>query len=86
MKKTSTYTRTPKGLAREIVNSIPIEDFLPSPREIAAGIRREEMIPVTMKLRKKTVNQYKMYAQKMGVKYQTFVSTLLDRYAQHFHS
>lgn len=85
MKKSSAYTKAPRGLAKEIADSIPIEDFLPSPREIAAGIRREEMIPVTMKLRKKTVNQYKLYAQKMGVKYQTFVSTLLDRYAQHLH-
>lgn len=85
MKKTSHYTKAPRGIAREIEASYPIEDFLPNPRDIASMIRKEEMIPVTMKLKKKTVDEYKAYALKMRIKYQTFVSALLDKYAQHLH-
>lgn len=85
MKKTSHYTRAPRNIASEIEASVPIEDFLPSPREIASMIRKEEMIPITMKLKKRTVHEYKVYALKMGIKYQTFVSALLDKYAQHLH-
>ena len=85
MKKTSRYTKAPRGIAKEIEASHPIEDFLPNPREIASMIRKEEMIPVKMKMKKRTVNEYKVYALKMGIKYQTFVSALLDKYAQHLH-
>ncbi len=85
MKKIKHYTKAPARIAKEIETSVPIEDFLPSPAEIASAIRKEEMTPVTMKLKKKTVDQYKTYALKMGIKYQTFVAALLDRYAQHLH-
>jgi predicted DNA binding CopG/RHH family protein len=85
MKRTSRYTKAPKDIAGEIEVSRPIKDFLPSPREIASLIRKEETIPVTMKLKKKTVHEYKTYARKMGIKYQTFLSALLDKYARHLH-
>ncbi|MBI2981751.1 MAG: CopG family transcriptional regulator [Deltaproteobacteria bacterium] len=86
MKKISTYTKAPRRIAREIETSVPADDFLPSPEEIALMIQGGKTIPVTMKLKKKTVEQYKMYALKMGIKYQTFVSAILDRYARHLHS
>lgn len=86
MKKVNRYSKTPRDIAGEIKNSVPIEDFLPDPGVIASMIRKEEMIPVTMKLRKKTVAEYKIYAKKMGIKYQTFVSALLDKYAHHLRS
>ena len=85
MKRTKRYTKAPRDIAREIEAAVPVEDFLPHPRDIAALIRREEMVPVTMKLKKKTVAEYKAYALKMGIKYQTFVSALLDKYAQYLH-
>lgn len=86
MKKTSVYTKAPREIAKEIEASVPIEDFLPSPKEIAAAIRKEESVPVTMKLKKRTVDQYKAFALKMGIKYQAFVSALLDRYARRLHT
>jgi predicted DNA binding CopG/RHH family protein len=82
MIKRKEYTSAPAAIAEEIENSIPIEDFLPSPDEIAAMIKKEETIPVTMNLKKKTLDRYKRFASKRGIKYQTFVSTLLDNYAQ----
>lgn len=35
-----------------------------------------------MKLKKDTVNRYKRFAAKKGIKYQTFVSSILDTYAK----
>jgi predicted DNA binding CopG/RHH family protein len=82
MRKNNGYTKAPKNIAKEIEQSIPVEDFLPSPEEVAAMIKKEETIPVTMKLKKRTLERYKRFASKKGIKYQTFVSTLLDNYAQ----
>lgn len=82
MSKTKGYTKAPKAIAQEIESSTPVEDFLPSPEVIARMIKKEETIPITMKLKKRTLEQYKKYAHKMGIKYQTFLSTLLDGYSQ----
>ena len=82
MSKSKGYTKAPADIAEAIKNSISIDDFLPSPAEIAEMIRKEETVPVTMKLKKKTVERYKEFAQTKGVKYQTFVSSVLDSYAQ----
>ncbi len=82
MSKSKGYTKAPADIIEAIENSIPIGDFLPSPAEIAEMIKKEETVPVTMKLKKKTVEQYKEFAQAKGVKYQTFVSSVLDSYAQ----
>jgi predicted DNA binding CopG/RHH family protein len=82
MSKSSLYTEAPAEIARELAHSVPVTDFLPSPDKIAAMIRKEETIPVTMNLKQKTVERYKRFAKKRKVRYQTFVSALLDRYAQ----
>jgi predicted DNA binding CopG/RHH family protein len=83
MKKISRqYTSAPAEYAKEIEESHPMNDFLPSPEEIAAMVQKVETIPITMNVKKKTLEQYKKYAQRKGIKYQVFVSTLLDSYAQ----
>ena len=82
MNKVKGYTKAPANIAKEIEQSVPVDDFLPSPDEIAEMIRKEETVPVTMKLKRKTVEKYKEFADEKGVKYQTFVSSLLDSYAQ----
>ncbi len=82
MKKIKGYTNAPKDIAEEIKNSVPIDDFLSSPDEIASLIKKEDTVPVTMKLKRKTVERYKRYARKRGLKYQTFVLTILDSYAR----
>jgi predicted DNA binding CopG/RHH family protein len=83
MKKVSRkYTSAPSELAKEMETSIPASDFLPSPEQIAAMIQKVEMIPITMNVKKKTLERYKKFAQKRGIKYQVFVATLLDSYAQ----
>jgi predicted DNA binding CopG/RHH family protein len=35
-----------------------------------------------MKLKKETIARYKRFADKKGIKYQTFVSSILDSYAK----
>lgn len=83
MRKTKNYSNAPKDIAEELKNSVAIDDFLPSPGVIAKSLKKQETIPVTMKLKKETIALYKRFAQKKGIKYQTFVSTVLDNYAKH---
>lgn len=84
MKKTRTkkYTAAPADIADEIAKSVPVEDFLPSPDRMAAMIQKAEIVPMTMNVKKKTLDRYKKFAHEKGIKYQVFVSTLLDTYAQ----
>lgn len=83
MNKTKVYTNAPEDIAEELENSVAIDDFLPSPETIADSLRKQMTIPVTMKLKKDTVARYKRFAEKKGIKYQTFVSIVLDTYAKH---
>jgi predicted DNA binding CopG/RHH family protein len=83
MSKTSSYSNAPADVADELKNSVAIKDFLPSPESIADSLKKQETVPVTMKLKKDTVSRYKRFAEKKGIKYQTFVSTVLDTYAKH---
>ncbi len=82
MSTSKSYTKAPADIAYELENSVAVQDFLPSPESIAAGLKKEETVPVTMKLKKSTVERYKRFALKKGIKYQTFVSKILDSYAQ----
>ena len=82
MSKTKSYSNAPAGIAGELEDSVAVDDFLPPPGAIAESLKKAETVPVTMKLKKDTVDRYKRYAQKKGIKYQTFVSTVLDTYAK----
>jgi len=83
MSKPKGYTKAPADIAEELENSVAIDDFLPSPGAIADSLKKQETVPVTMKLKKDTVDRYKKFAAKKGIKYQSFVSTVLDTYAKH---
>jgi len=76
MSKTKGYTNAPADIAEEIENSVAIDDFLPSPEAIAESLKKQKTVPVTMKLKKDTVDRYKRFAAKKGIKYQSFVSTV----------
>ena len=76
MSKTKSYTNAPADIAEEIENSVAIDDFLPSPEAIAESLKKQKTVPVTMKLKKDTVDRYKRFAAKKGIKYQSFVSTV----------
>ena len=83
MNKANNYSNAPDDIAKELENSVAIKDFLPSPGIIAESLKKQETIPVTMKLKKDTIKRYKRFAAKKGIKYQSFVSTILDTYARH---
>jgi predicted DNA binding CopG/RHH family protein len=83
MRKTKGYTNAPVDIAEELESSVEINDFLPSPTTIAESLKNQETVPVTMNLKKDTVERYKKFAAKKGIKYQTFVSAVLDTYAKH---
>jgi len=82
MKRNSSYTAAPADIAREIESSVQVADFLPSPDAIAAMLKKDPTVPVTMNLKKKTLESYQRYAKQKGIKYQAFISTILDKYAK----
>jgi hypothetical protein len=82
MSKNKGYTNAPADVAMEIEKSVPVSDFLPSPAAITGMLKKDPTIPITMNLKKKTVESYRPYARRYGIKYQSFISTLLDTYAK----
>jgi predicted DNA binding CopG/RHH family protein len=83
MKKNKGYSNAPADIAEELENSIAINDFLPPPGIIAESLKKQKTIPVTMKLKKDTIERYKRFAVSKKIKYQSFVSVVLDMYSKH---
>lgn len=83
MNKIKGYSNAPDDIAEELEHSVTIDDLLPSPHAIAESLKKQQTVPVTMKLKKETVERYKRFAAKKGIKYQSFISTILDTYAKH---
>ena len=71
MKKKIKYTDEPLGDLRVI------EDFLPSPEELAF---KEETITVTIALSKSSVDFFKKEAEKHHTRYQKMIRRLIDHY------
>ena len=55
-----------------------VEDFLPSPRELAF---KDERVKITLSLSKTTVEFFKNEAAKHNTPYQRMIRRLLDEYA-----
>jgi predicted DNA binding CopG/RHH family protein len=69
------YTDEPLGNLRIV------EDFLPSPEDLAF---KEENVKITITLSKSSVNFFKKEAKKNHTQYQRMIRRLLDHYtAQH---
>jgi len=74
MKKRTKYTDAPLGDVRVI------DDFLPSPRELAF---RDEQVKVTIGLSKTAVDFFKQEARRHHTQYQKMIRRLLDAYVAH---
>ncbi len=74
MKKKIKYTDEPLGDVRII------DDFLPSPGELAFN---EEQVKVTIGLSKNSVDYFKKQAKKHHTQYQKMIRSLLDIYVDH---
>lgn len=74
MKKKIKYTDEPIGKVK-IVN-----DFLPSPEELAL---KDETVKVTIALSKTSVDFFKNEARKYNTQYQKMIRRLLDEYTAH---
>lgn len=74
MKKRTKYTDEPLGEIRVI------DDFLPSPGELAF---REEQVKVTIALSKNTIEFFKREARRHHTPYQKMIRRLLDAYVAH---
>lgn len=68
------YTNEPLG------NPEVISDFLPSPEDL---VLRDDGVKVTLALSKRSVEFFKIQAQKHNTQYQRMIRRLLDAYAQH---
>lgn len=73
MTKKTIYSDEPLG------NIKVIEDFLPSPAELAF---REEGVKVTLALSKSSVDFFKAEASKHQTQYQRMIRRLLDSYVE----
>ena len=71
------YTNEPLGKVKVI------EDFLPSPAELAFN---EEGIKVTLALSKKSIDFFKAEAAKNHTQYQRMIRRLLDAYVESHNS
>jgi predicted DNA binding CopG/RHH family protein len=67
------YTNEPLGKVEVI------QDFLPSPSELAF---REEGVKVTLALSKKSVEFFKLEAEKHQTQYQRMIRRLIDAYVE----
>ena len=56
-----------------------VEDFLPSPSELAF---REEGVKVTLSLSRKSIDFFKSHAAKHHTQYQRMIRRLLDSYVE----
>ena len=74
MKGKTKYTDEPIGKVRVI------DDFLPSPEELAL---KEETIKVTISLSRTSVEFFKKEAKKHNTQYQKMIRRLLDEYSAH---
>ncbi len=74
MKKKMAYTDEPIGEIRLI------NDFLPSPEELAL---KDETVKITISLSKTSVDFFKQEAKKHRTQYQRMIRRLLDEYAAH---
>lgn len=76
MKRKIKYKDEPLGDLRVV------DDFLPSPNELAF---KEEQVKVTIGLSKTSVDFFKKEAERHHTQYQKMIRRLLDFYAAHHH-
>ena len=57
-----------------------VSDFLPSPDQL---VMKEDGVKVTLSLSKRSIEFFKLHAQKSRVPYQKMIRSLLDSYATH---
>ncbi|NTW57376.1 MAG: CopG family transcriptional regulator [Chlorobiaceae bacterium] len=68
------YTEEPIGKVRVV------EDFLPSPEELAL---KDETVKITIALSKASIDFFKTEAKKHNTQYQKMIRRLLDEYISH---
>jgi predicted DNA binding CopG/RHH family protein len=69
-----------KNADRPIGKLTIVDDFLPTPAELAKEFKTQR---VTIDIEKETVDFFKESADKTGAKYQRLMREVLKRYARH---
>ena len=81
MSKKTRYRSATQEIAKAIKSAETTVDFLPPPDEL---IRHDETVKVTISLTQKSVDFFKVSAEKQGVPYQTMIRKVLDLYSQRY--
>ena len=72
------YTDAPDDIANAISVAEVVEDFLPSPEYFAESMAKEK---ISLNIDARTVRQFRTYAKKNGLKYQSLMNQVLSSYA-----
>ncbi len=81
MSKKTGYRDAPPQVAEAIRSATVIDEFRPVPDEL---IPRDETVKVIISLTQKSVDFFKVSAEKQGVPYQTMIRKVLDLYSQRY--
>ncbi|MCL2869837.1 BrnA antitoxin family protein [Candidatus Saccharibacteria bacterium] len=73
------YTDAPAEIARAIDAAVSVNDFLPSPESFADKIIKEK---ITLNVDRGSLNLFREYAKKHGLKYQSLMNQVLASYAE----
>lgn len=65
----------------ERIQAEVVKDFLPSPKELAAG---DEGVKITISLSRRSVDFFKAAAERNHTSYQRMIRRLLDAYADQY--
>ena len=80
-KQTDEGAEQPRARGKQADEGAPSAALLPHPAEL---LRKEPKVKVTITLNTATVDFFKRHAEENGVKYQTMINELLDRYMRLF--
>lgn len=79
MKKKIIYTDAPRAIAKEIKESVVVEDFFSDITDFERAERKEK---ITIMLNSSVLMRFKQYAKKYNMKYQTMINEVLSVYSK----
>lgn len=75
------YTDAPADIERALESATVIDDFLPSPEQLASRVGKEK---ITIAVDRRSLDLFKKYAKKHNTKYQPMINGVLSSYADKF--
>jgi ABC-type uncharacterized transport system, duplicated ATPase component len=82
MKNKIKYVDAPKSVSKSLEIGKVVSDFLPPPELL---VKKEPRTKITISLTARSLNFFKTYAKRSGMKYQTMINEVLDVYSQKYN-